>query len=73
MLGFTVKEFARAEPFTPFVIQLNDGRRFEIEHPDYVSVSPQASRVIVYDYRERETHISGLLIASVEPLRPVGH
>jgi len=69
MLGTTIKEFARATPFVPFVLQMNDGRRFTIHHPDYVSVSPQGSRVIVYDQAEHETHLSGLLVASVEPLK----
>lgn len=69
MLGETIKEFARAAPFVPFVVRMTDGRRFTIEHPDYVSVSPQGTRVIIYDRKEHETHLSGLLVASVEPLK----
>jgi len=68
MLGSTVREFARATPFVRFVIQMNDGRRFLIRHPDYVSVSPKGGKVIVYDDTENETHLSGLLVASVKPL-----
>ena len=69
MLGEAIKEFARASPFVPFVVRMNDGRRFTIDHPDYVSVSPQSTRVIVYDKQDHETHLSGLLVASVEPLK----
>ena len=69
MLGMTIKAFAHANPFAPFVVQMNDGRRFTVDHPDYVSVSPQGSRVIIYDQDEHETHVSGLLVASVEPLK----
>jgi hypothetical protein len=69
MLGPTIKEFARANPFSPFALQMTDGRRFIIVHPDYISISPQGSRVIVYDREEHETHLSGLLVASVEPLK----
>ncbi len=69
MLGETIKEFARAELFVPFVVRMNDGRRFTIEHPDYISVSPHGTRVIIYDRKEHETHLSGLLVASVEPVK----
>ena len=57
MLGLTVKELARATLFVPFAIQMNDGRVFKIDHPDYVVVSPKGGRVIVYDRDERETHL----------------
>jgi hypothetical protein len=70
MPGSTVREFARATPFVPFVVQMNDGRRFTVSHPDYVSVSPKGGKVIIYDSDEDETHLSGLLVASVRPLKP---
>ena len=70
MLGSTVKEFARASPFLPFVLQMNDGRRFTVRHPDFISVSPKGGKVIVYDANENETHLSGLLVASVQPVQP---
>jgi hypothetical protein len=69
MLGLAVREFAQATPFVPFVIQMTDGRRFRIRHPDYVNVSPHGSRVFVFDDNENQTHLSGLLIASVNPIR----
>ena len=69
MLGSTVKEFARAVPFVPFIVQMNDGRRFIIKHPDFISVSPQGGKLIIYDRNENETHLSGLLVASVKPFR----
>ena len=66
MLGSTVRELARANPFVRFVIQMNDGRRFTVSHPDYISVSPKGGKLIVYDNKENETHLSGLLVASVK-------
>jgi hypothetical protein len=56
-------------PFIPFVIQMTDGRKFRVDHPDYVSVSPQGSKLIVYDRDDNETHLSGLLVASVTPTK----
>jgi hypothetical protein len=69
MLSSTIKEFMRAMPFVPFVVQMTDGRQFKVEHPDFVSISPQGSKLIVYDHDDHEVHLSGLLVASVEPLR----
>jgi hypothetical protein len=69
MLSSTVREFARATPFHPFVVQMNDGRRFTVPHPDHISVSPKGSKLIVYDSQDNETHLSALLVASVQPAR----
>ena len=69
MLGTTVREFTRASPFAPFVIQMNDGRRFEVHHPDYALVAPKGEKVFVYDKDENEFHLSALLIASVQLLK----
>jgi hypothetical protein len=68
MLGMTVQELAHALPFKPFVIQMSDGRRFAIRHPDFISVSPQGSFVIVFGPDDSGTHLPGLLIASAKLL-----
>ena len=69
MLGPTIREFSRATPFVPFMVQMTDGRKFKVHHPDFVSVSPHGTKVIVYDAKENETHLSGLLVASVTPAK----
>lgn len=73
MLSATIKEFAKATPFVPFVVQMNDGRRFTIQHEDYISISPRGSRLIIYDADDNEIHLSGLLVALVEPARRRKH
>jgi len=42
----------------PFSIHLNDGRRFLIDHPDFVSVHPggQGTSVLVYGHGPDEEH-----------------
>jgi hypothetical protein len=34
-----VRELIHAQPFTPFVVHLADGRKVSIDHPDFVSLS----------------------------------
>lgn len=44
-----IREFVRRQPFKPFTIRMNDGRKFDIKHPDFVAVFPDGSaNVIVF-------------------------
>jgi hypothetical protein len=63
----SIREFNRAVPFKPFEIQMVSGQRYEVPHPDFVSISPKASIVIVYDDAEHPYHLSSLLIERVSP------
>jgi hypothetical protein len=38
----------KAQPFVPFTIRLADGRKYDIDHPDFVSSHPQGRTIIVY-------------------------
>ena len=38
----------RAQPFVPFTLHLADGRKYTINHPDFISSHPQGRTVIVY-------------------------
>lgn len=33
----------------PFVLRMADGKEYSVPHPDYISIPPKASYVIVYD------------------------
>lgn len=64
-----IREFLKAVPFHPFELHLTDGRKFRVPHPDFVTVSPKGSTVIVFDENEHPHHISSLLIVSANPAR----
>ena len=42
----------RTIPFRPFTVEVAGGKRVEIEHPDYASLSPSGRTLIVYGYPE---------------------
>ena len=42
-----LRELRLASPFTPFVILLDDGRRFLIDEPYYMGISPTRKCVLV--------------------------
>ena len=37
-----------AHPFEPFTLHLADGRKYTINHPDFISSHPQGRTIIVY-------------------------
>lgn len=49
-------------PFVPYEIQLTSGERYKVPHPDFISVSPKGTFVIVVDEQERPHHLNSLLI-----------
>jgi len=69
MLAGTIRKKLQASTFQPFVIRMNDGREYPIQHPDFADVSPKGSMVIVFDEDDSAMELSSLLIASVEPLK----
>ena len=42
-----IAEFIRGQPFHPFDIKMSDGRAYNVDHPEFVSVS-RDGRVVVY-------------------------
>jgi hypothetical protein len=65
MVVTSIREFNRAVPFKPYRIHMASGDSFEVPHPDFVSVSPKGSFVIVIDAKEHPHHLSSFLIERV--------
>lgn len=58
----SIREFNRAVPFVPYEIRTASGERFKVPQPDFVSISPRGSFVVVIDEHERPHHLNSLLI-----------
>jgi len=58
----SIREFNRTVPFTPYEIHTAGGERYTVPHPDFISISPKGSFVVVIDAKERPHHLSSLLI-----------
>jgi hypothetical protein len=67
MVLTSIREFNRAVPFKPYEIRMVSGESFEVPHPDFISISPKGSFVVLIDEDERPHHLSSLLIESVCP------
>jgi hypothetical protein len=61
----SIRKFNRAVPFVPYEIHTVSGETHEISHPDFISIAPRGSSVVVFDPKDRKDvphHISTLLI-----------
>ena len=67
MVLTSMREFNRAVPFRPYKIRMVSGESFEVPHPDFISISPKGSFVVLIDEHECPHHLSTLLIESVSP------
>jgi len=62
MVISSIREFNRSVPFAPYEIQTVSGKCYVVPHPDFISISPKGSFVVVIDAKERPHHLSSLLI-----------
>ena len=58
----SIREFNRAIPFTPYEIRMAGGELYAVPHPDFISISPRGSFVVVIDSRDRPHHLNAILI-----------
>ena len=73
MLSESLRQHLRAVPFEPFVIQMVDGRRFEVPHSDFAAISPRGTEFAAFREDGTTAILNTLLVASIEPLRPAAH
>jgi hypothetical protein len=64
----SIRAFNHAMPFRPYLIRMTSGETHRVPHPDFVSISPRGSFVVVIDDKERPHHLSALLIEEAVPL-----
>jgi hypothetical protein len=67
----SIREFNHAVPFVPYEIHMASGDTYQVPHPDFISISPRGSYVIIIDAEERPHHLNALLIDRASPLN--GH
>jgi hypothetical protein len=58
----SIREFNRAVPFVPYEIHTASGERYTVPHPDFISISPRGSFVVIIDAQDRPHHLHALLI-----------
>ena len=70
-----ILDLQRRQPFEPFVIQLHDGRRFEVRHPELMVVGKRSVFLGWHENGEsgpidKWPMIDPVAIATLHPLSP---
>ena len=72
MTADTFRDFLKQSPFVPFKIHMNDGRRFEVPHPDFVAMHPSSTAMaIVFGPKGRFDFVYIRNVTSIEGEGPV--
>jgi hypothetical protein len=69
----SIRECNRVVTFVPYEIHMNSGENHKVPHPDFISISPRGSFVVLIDQRERPHHLSAILIERVSRLNGHAH
>ncbi len=64
----SIREFNHAVPFHPYEIRTVSGERFEVPHPDFISISRKGTFVVLIDQDDRPHHLSAIMIERASPL-----
>ena len=64
----SIRELNRAVPFRAYEIKTAGGEHYVIPHPDFISISPRGSFVVVIDNKDRPHHLNAILIERVSLL-----
>ena len=61
------RQVARATSFKPFTLSLTDGRRLRVRSPEFIMITPEASRtVVVAESGEDYSIVDLLLVTSID-------
>lgn len=58
----SIREFNRTIPFVPYEIHMASGERHHVPHPDFISISPRGTFVVLIDENDRPHHLNAVLI-----------
>jgi hypothetical protein len=61
-----LREVNRARPFRPFTIQLADGDRVRVSHPESLLITPSGRTIVVASSADAVKIIDLLLVAAIE-------
>jgi len=64
----SIREFNREAPFVPYEVHMNGGETYVVPHPDFISISPRGTFVVIIDQKDRPHHLNALLIERVSRL-----
>ncbi len=61
-----LKDLYHAQPFKPFDLCMNDGRRLRVEHPEWIAIPPKGRTTVVFARDGGMAFVDLPLVESVE-------
>lgn len=61
-----------AKPFQPFIVRLNDGRKYRIPKRNYIGISPIGDEIVIAQ-KDSFQLIKLANVAALEPTKKKGH
>ena len=68
MIVEALRALNRAVPFKPYMIRMASGEKYHVQHPDFISVSPRGSMIVLFDEAEHLRMLSPQLMEAATPL-----
>jgi hypothetical protein len=62
----SLRNARNAQPFQPFAVTLADGRRFEVRHRDFLSISPNGRQAVIWNADDSWSVLEPLLILTID-------
>ena len=67
MIVEALRTLNHAVPFRPYLIRMASGEEYKVHHPDFISVSPRGSMIVLFDEEEHLHLLSPLLMEAATP------
>jgi hypothetical protein len=61
-----IHDLLNAAPFRPFIIRMNDGRQFPVDHPEVALATTNPLTLVIVEADGRQHMLNPRLIASVD-------
>lgn len=72
MVSDHIRQALKTQPFQPFELNLADGRRLLLKHPEFLYVPPRNERTVFFTHEDGNVEVvDALLIVSLKPVGSV--
>ena len=70
MTSERLRQFVRARPFRPFRVVMTNGQVYDVNHPEFLAVSPRDDTAVVYQDNGDLSVLDVLLMTEVQVFAP---
>jgi hypothetical protein len=72
MIVESLRDLTHAVPFKPYVVRMASGEKYKVMHPDFISISPRGTQVVLFDETGQMHMLSPLLMEAATPVNGNG-